>query len=213
MREIVGRCGANLRRLRIARDLSLSELARRSGVAKGTLSKLEAADGNPTLETLWSIANALGVPFGDLLADAPDDVFLVRAAEYIGVEFPGVKARVIDRVFGNEVIDMVEVTYLAGDVRDAVPDSPGTITRVLVTQGRVRLALLSQTLELQERDFVRFHSDGPHRYIPDGGEARCLLLVSYGVASSRSDGEDPLLLAISAASDAARSRRRPRGGE
>src|SRR5438105_336438 len=32
VQEIVSRCGANIRRLRVARDFSLSELARRSGV-------------------------------------------------------------------------------------------------------------------------------------------------------------------------------------
>ncbi|HYU85548.1 MAG TPA: helix-turn-helix transcriptional regulator, partial [Kribbellaceae bacterium] len=38
---------ANLRTLREARSLSLSEVARRSGIAKGTLSQLESGTGNP----------------------------------------------------------------------------------------------------------------------------------------------------------------------
>ena len=79
---------ANLRRLRGEQGRSLSELARASGIAKATLSALEAGRGNPTIETLSSLATALGVPFGDLLASgAPEPVHVVRAAE--GTSVPG----------------------------------------------------------------------------------------------------------------------------
>ncbi|WP_303802770.1 helix-turn-helix domain-containing protein, partial [Alicyclobacillus macrosporangiidus] len=44
----------NLRTLRQARGWSISELERRSGVAKGTISQLESGYGNPTVATLWS---------------------------------------------------------------------------------------------------------------------------------------------------------------
>ena len=35
--------------------ISLTELARRAGLAKSTLSQLEAGTGNPSIETLWSL--------------------------------------------------------------------------------------------------------------------------------------------------------------
>ncbi|PVJ86390.1 transcriptional regulator, partial [Salmonella enterica subsp. enterica serovar Senftenberg] len=43
--------------------LSLAEIARRAGIAKSTLSQLEAGNGNPSLETLWSLCVALDIPF------------------------------------------------------------------------------------------------------------------------------------------------------
>src|SRR6201985_1226425 len=60
---------ANLRRLRTARRMSLATLASRADVAKATLANLEQARGNPTIETLWSLALGLGVAFSDLLED------------------------------------------------------------------------------------------------------------------------------------------------
>src|SRR3954447_18974341 len=70
----------NLRRLRVAARVSLSELARATGVGKATLSAIENGRGNPTVETLASLAAALGVPVVDLLAvAAPPPVTLVRA--------------------------------------------------------------------------------------------------------------------------------------
>src|SRR3954451_1866845 len=61
---------AHLRRLRVAAHPSLSELARATGVGKATLSAIENGRGNPTVETLAALADALGVPVVDLL-DAP----------------------------------------------------------------------------------------------------------------------------------------------
>jgi len=43
--------------------LSLAEVARRAGIAKSTLSQLEAGNGNPGIETLWSLCVALNIPF------------------------------------------------------------------------------------------------------------------------------------------------------
>ncbi|NJA56315.1 helix-turn-helix domain-containing protein, partial [Streptomyces sp. NEAU-H3] len=60
--------GARIRELREARALSLSALARRSGLGKATLSGLEAGTRNPTLETLYAVTTALGVPLTAALA-------------------------------------------------------------------------------------------------------------------------------------------------
>jgi transcriptional regulator with XRE-family HTH domain len=199
MRDIVTRCGTNIRRLRMARALSLSELSRRSGVAKGTLSKLEASSGNPTLDTLWSIANALDVPFDDLFAEPGDGVFVVRNTALSDLRIAGVRARMIDRVLGSEANDVAEIVYIGGEVRDAVPDSPGTITRVYLAAGRLDIELPTETITLQERDFVRFHSDVVHRYDPGGEDARVLMIVSFGPQSWRSDAEDPMVAALRAA--------------
>ena len=53
---------ANIRTLRARQGLSMGQLAARAGMSKGTLSKLESGDGNPTLDTLAALASALSVP-------------------------------------------------------------------------------------------------------------------------------------------------------
>ncbi|MDU6439694.1 MAG: helix-turn-helix transcriptional regulator, partial [Pantoea sp.] len=47
--------------------LSLAEVARRAGIAKSTLSQLEAGNGNPGIETLWALCVALNIPFARLM--------------------------------------------------------------------------------------------------------------------------------------------------
>src|ERR1700727_3719552 len=72
---------ASLRRERRRTGLSLTEVARRAGIAKSTLSQLESGTGNPSLETLWAICVALDVPFSRLLDPPRPRTQVIRAAE------------------------------------------------------------------------------------------------------------------------------------
>src|ERR1043165_1644644 len=72
---------ANLHRLRTARRMSLATLAARADLAKATLANLEQGRGNPTIETLWSLAIGLGVPFSDLLEDRRETTTAVVRAQ------------------------------------------------------------------------------------------------------------------------------------
>src|SRR5882757_9556547 len=72
------------RAIRHERDrvgISLSELAKRAGIAKSTLSQLESGAGNPSVETLWALGVALGVPFSRLVDPPRPDVRVIRAGE------------------------------------------------------------------------------------------------------------------------------------
>jgi len=68
MRKLVGR---NFARLRRAKGLTQEELEARSGFSQQYLSSLERGARNPTVITLYEIAQALGVSHVDLVM--PDD--------------------------------------------------------------------------------------------------------------------------------------------
>jgi transcriptional regulator with XRE-family HTH domain len=53
--------GRNVRRLRTAAGISQAELASRMGVDRAYVSGLELGERNPTVITLWHVAEALGV--------------------------------------------------------------------------------------------------------------------------------------------------------
>ncbi|MFW0789223.1 helix-turn-helix domain-containing protein [Gordonia sp. CPCC 205333] len=67
--EIRRAVAARVADLRAERGFSLSELARRAGIGKGSLSELEAGQRNPTLDTLYAIAGQLDVPLTALLGE------------------------------------------------------------------------------------------------------------------------------------------------
>ena len=64
MRRLVGE---NVRRLRLDRGVTQEELAVKSGFGQNYISDLERGRRNPTVVTLWEIAEALGVTPVDLL--------------------------------------------------------------------------------------------------------------------------------------------------
>ena len=61
--------GRNCRERRKALHMSQAELSERSGVAVSHLSNIEQGRGNPTLEVMEAIANALDCSVVDLLGD------------------------------------------------------------------------------------------------------------------------------------------------
>lgn len=66
VRHIVGR---NVRRLRMKAGLSQAELAVKMGVDRAYVSGLELGQRNPTVVTLWHVAQALGVRLALLVSE------------------------------------------------------------------------------------------------------------------------------------------------
>lgn len=64
MRALVGQ---NFSRLRRRQGLTQEQLAERSGFSQQYLSDLERGKRNPTIVSLYEVAQALGVPYLDLL--------------------------------------------------------------------------------------------------------------------------------------------------
>src|SRR5262245_17046589 len=74
-----GQLGKTVQRLRKAYNLSLSELAEQSGVAKSIISQIERNETNPTLATIWRLSQALDVSIERVLASTEDEPFLEKA--------------------------------------------------------------------------------------------------------------------------------------
>src|SRR3954467_11750388 len=77
-----GAVGARVKSLREAMDLSLRDLAHRSGVSAPMLSQVERGDTSPTLAVAQKIASGLDLTLSQLLRlDESDGVSIVRAGE------------------------------------------------------------------------------------------------------------------------------------
>jgi len=58
----VAKIGERLRFLRLSVGLTQAELARRSGIKRPNIARLEAGRHTPSLETLGRLASAIGIP-------------------------------------------------------------------------------------------------------------------------------------------------------
>jgi transcriptional regulator with XRE-family HTH domain len=177
--EIVKVVGTNLRRLRTGQSLSLSDLARSSGVAKATLSALEGGRGNPTLETLSALAAALEIPMGDLITAAdPPPVTIVRSDE--GTDIPGTAndLRLIARFTPGGTVEVYEAQWPKRSTRNAGGHGPGTREHVFVTRGGLKVGPLGREVGLSGGGYATFAADEPHLYEARAG-TRALLLMQW----------------------------------
>lgn len=178
---VVSLVGDNVRRLRVRAGLSLRELANRASVSTSTLSNLEAAMGNPGVETLVSIAGALGVPFSELVLHHEPDVQVQRADEGVLVEAAGAEftSRLLVAASGRSVTEVYEATMEPGDVYHAEPHLPGTTESVIVVKGRMRVGPADAVVELHPGDRATFVADQPHTYLALAPGTRAVLVISY----------------------------------
>jgi transcriptional regulator with XRE-family HTH domain len=171
--------GANLRARRDEQGISLSELARRSGIAKGTLSQLESGAGNPTIETVFSLSNALGVPVSALLSEAPDaDLVLVRSADIDVLSGEAIDLRMLRRLeHPGGLFEIYNQEVRAGAVQHS-DGHPGTEHHIVLS-GRLRVTSRGRSEELGEGDYLAFRAGGPHEYEALDGPVRSVLLLEY----------------------------------
>ncbi|MEV6161954.1 XRE family transcriptional regulator [Streptomyces sp. NPDC052052] len=166
----------NMRILREQRGLSLAELARQAGLAKQTLSKVELGTGNPTVETLFAVAAALGVPVTRLVAEREQVMTVRRGRDAAWQEQSGYEVRSLDHVYGSGVIENY-VLRIRGEGYSE-PHPVGTLEHLYVISGRVRVGPQDSPVELEAGDFVRFPGDRRHLYASLDGESVVHIVVS-----------------------------------
>lgn len=71
----------NLRNLRTERNLTLGQLSKISGISKAMLSDIEKGGSNPTINTIWKIANGLNVPYTRLMDGIEKEATVIRRSE------------------------------------------------------------------------------------------------------------------------------------
>jgi transcriptional regulator with XRE-family HTH domain len=157
---------ANLRRLRIARRLSLSELARGTGMSKATLSSVESGRSNPTVETLASLAAALRVSLGELLEEPPlDEVRIVRRG----------RDGVLDR--DDDGLELSERTWGPRQVDEPAVGPAGARLGLYVLEGKLMAGPVERVTELATGDYASFPADVPHLFETQRVGARALVLT------------------------------------
>ncbi|MBB2941738.1 transcriptional regulator with XRE-family HTH domain [Actinoplanes lutulentus] len=157
---------AALRRERDRAGITLTELARRAGLAKSTLSQLEAGTGNPSIETLWALGVALDVPFSRLVEPPTSPVRIIRAGEgpRLRSDHADFVATLLATGSPQTRRDIYMMELEPGEPREAAAHIPGSVEHIVVSKGRIRTGPVDEPVELGPGDYVTFPGDVPHRY-------------------------------------------------
>lgn len=178
---LVSRVAATVRRLREQRGTSVGETAAAAGVAPSTLAQLEAGRANPSIETLWAVARALGVTFGQLIEPPDPDVHVIRAGEGVRVDAAGAPflARLLVSARRRGAFELYQLETDVGPVRVAEAHGEGVSEHLLVLAGSMRAGPTDQPVELCAGDLLTFRADVAHVYETLAPATRALLLMDY----------------------------------
>ncbi|MER6298293.1 XRE family transcriptional regulator [Kitasatospora sp. NPDC001539] len=162
--ELIGQIAASIRRERERSGLSMTELARRAGIAKSTLSQLESGAGNPSVETLWALGVALNVPFSRLVDPPRPTVKVLRAGEgpVTHSEQANYAATVLASCPPNARRDIYRIEAQPGETRASDPHMPGTVEHVMIGSGRALVGPAEAPVELGPGDYISYPGDAPH---------------------------------------------------
>lgn len=179
--------GANLRRLRMKRGLSLERLARASGVSRAMLGQIELGQSTPTINVLWKIARALAVPFSALITSraAGRTTVMPKARAKILTSHEGTfSSRALFPFDEPRTVEFYELRLAPKAVETADPHPPGTIENLVVTAGALELVAGAERHALGTGDAILFEADVPHAY-RNAGDAECVmyLVMTYAEKS------------------------------
>ncbi|ENV54059.1 hypothetical protein F952_02114 [Acinetobacter baylyi DSM 14961 = CIP 107474] len=173
--EIVAK---GLHRERQKAGLSLAELARRAGIAKSTLSQLEAAQGNPSLETLWSLCVALEIPFAKLMESNIPQTQVIRFGEgpSVASEIAHYQAILLANCPTGARRDVYILNTQPGEPRLSHPHPIGSIEHIIIMKGCAKVGLTAEPVVLNEGDYICYPADQEHIFEALDEDTRAILI-------------------------------------
>lgn len=165
--------GANVRKERQNRKLSLEALAEQSRVSKAMLSQIESGKVNPTIMTVWKIAQALKVDFNVLLKGEGDKVRKFAISRHgdlprLDTENAGVRIRVLTPLAQAEDLELYLVTLKPEAALTSNAHYEGTEEYLTILEGEVTVTAGKNTTTLQTGDVLIYQSDIEHAIANQG---------------------------------------------
>jgi transcriptional regulator with XRE-family HTH domain len=182
-----GAIGPRVRALREGMDLSLRDLAERSGVSAPMLSQVERGETSPTLNIAERIASGLDLTLSQLLRlDEAQHIVVTRAGDRRRRERRGHRTEELTPPLPGQRADVsihkLEPGASTGRPGDPPLHEPGARETAVVLEGSVSLLIDDERHDLEGGDSVTFDADLPHHFMNEGElPAELLAVVAAGL--------------------------------
>jgi transcriptional regulator with XRE-family HTH domain len=172
---------ARIRLERTSREWSMEELARRSGVSRAMISKIERGECSPTAMVLGRLSGAFGISISSLLANAEaEGKRLLRSGEQQVWTDPETRyiRRSVSPLTGTP-LQLVEVE-LPPRAKLTFPATAYTRLhqQIWVLSGRLRFSEGSTVHDLRKGDCLQLGSPAECTYENPSGREKCRYLVA-----------------------------------
>lgn len=177
-----------LRRLIAKKGRTFERLAELSGIDPAELLRIEAGALTPTIDQLWRIANALGIPFGSLVASkGRRDVLVFRKSgrQSVSSTDGNFRTRPLFPYDSQRTVEFYEIEIAANHRHSVGAHAPGTKENLVVAKGSLEVIVGREAPQiLREGDAIDFLADVPHAYHNATSEkAVAYLVISYDAGS------------------------------
>ena len=182
MSDPTRRIGSVIRRVRTERELTLEEASQRAGVSSSMLGQIERGESNPTVSTLWKIAEGLRISFSELMGEREE------GAEPEGLDSvePVTESEgkmILYNLFPFNPVTGFEYFYielLPGARHVSPPHRDSVEEFVVVTEGALVLQVGAVEHVMKAPSFIRFNPGVSHVYAnPYGEKAVFQNIVKY----------------------------------
>ncbi|GAA2738287.1 helix-turn-helix domain-containing protein [Pedococcus aerophilus] len=170
------RIGARLRAARQARSLTIAQVAESAGLTKGFVSRLERDDVSPSVASLVTVCEVLGLRVGDLFD--PPETAVIRAGEGRPINFGGTGAHEALITPGTQQgLEIIHARIDAGgNGGDDLYTLDCDVECAYVIAGHLTIVLETGEEDLGPGDAMTFPGRAPHTWRNASVEAPCEVL-------------------------------------
>ncbi len=170
--------GSIIRRIRTAENLSLAEVAQRTGLSQSFLSQVERGLTNPSVNSLRKIAQSLGCPLSTFFTETERARGpVVRKHERKVLR--NTKSALTYQLVSNDPNHRIQLLLTMLEPGGSSVETPMTHSgdeAALLIQGVCEFQLGDEVFELQEGDSVFITENTPHKFTNSGD--KLLIFVS-----------------------------------
>lgn len=166
------------------RQITLEALAARTGMEARALGRIVDGDGQPTVDLLWKIANALDVRPGSLVAYGYTPEFALSRAGHeprLVSRDGGCVSRALSPFRCRNPFEFYGIEMEAGIRQRFEAHPPGTLETLTVHRGVIEIEIGREPPRLiHAGDWIQFQADVPYSYRNVGDDPASLyLVISY----------------------------------
>lgn len=173
--------GNNLNKYRKSKGLSLEKVSEMTGVSKGMIGQIERGETNPSISTLWKIANGLHISSTSLFEEEPAELVLIKKSDITPITENCDKYNVYATFTFDQhkKFEVLVVDLDIGCTHESEPHENGVEEYIYVCKGEFTLIVENDTYFLKEGDSIKFLADKFHTYKNDSRSLCTLHSIIY----------------------------------
>ncbi|SCS43879.1 helix-turn-helix domain-containing protein [Staphylococcus caeli] len=169
----------NIADYRKKHHLSLDKVANATGVSKNMLSQIEKGNSNPTITTLWKIANGLHISLSQLTSLQDDHIAFIDESDIIPIIDEHVTIYPYFPYDESKHFEMFKMVIQPNGKMHSEPHHAGSEEYIIVNEGTLEIEVDDKSYIINNHQAFRFNCDVQHSYFNPGNTSTVLTSTMY----------------------------------